>query len=328
MNPFLSIQIPCRTVIRKPAIKKPAIGKLIIRKLKKKNLIRFFLPLLFVLSFLPKLSAQGIPDYAIQGFYEYPIIPDFNTMFYGARFEFNFAGIREVNILNAVNFKHRISSTNDYFPDNVYNISYRILLFNPKILIQNVVSSNSTKPFQNMDDIANMFMAGYNFSNSENIALYIGLIVMKPFPFLGKEFDGIPIPFVFFAYQTNDFSVRILPLDLKWTPKTWVEVRLYGFFNQIKFNTFFYVTGSIYMGPEVEFNVESIRDANRVNKDESIRLMNLQLGARFYIYYFDLFIGYALLNQYEIVTRGKTGAKNKVKPGGGFDFDVGFRFEF
>ena len=286
--------------------------------------------LLVVYSNLFAQNRGGLTPFALKGSYEYPVIPDFFTMIYSVGVDFNFYYLRDVSIFNSILFQHRISSTDDYFPDNVYGVSYRLLLFNHRILILNAISSNSTKPFQSIHGISNQFVAGYNFLNFENLSLYVGLAVFKPIPFLGEDFNGIPLPFALVMYRNYYFSIRFPPLDLKWTPKKveWLEIQLKGFLSDALLRIFFHVNDFIYMGPELEYKTESLQDASRQNKKESIRLMYLQVGARFYIYSVNIFVGYSFFNEYSIRTPGKSGGQNTVKPGGAFDFDLGFRFVF
>ena len=115
-----------------------------------------------------------------------------------------------------------------------------------------------------------------------------------------------------FIYMTENFLFIPFPFIIDFRPLPLVQIYLNLFIDQARFYTFLQLANSISLGPLLELNIDTLQ----YQKYSDVQLIDFQIGGKFRIYFFHLFLGHFFFN------------RNATKTGSGFNLNIDFYYNF
>jgi hypothetical protein len=196
-------------------------------------------------------------------------------------------------------FNYRNTTDSKYFPVDLYQIRYSLSGENEKNWLKFNVNTNSDIPFYSIDTINFGFNGGWTFWQKRNHSLIFGLFYRFISPFLG----GLPIPFVYYKYQSKNVYL-LFPFVFRYQiNKTNSFLLTYFPVRNIKISYKYSPIRPFVISFEGEIKLYTYYLAHRKNKDELLFYERKIIGIRpsFFIsrkFMLSGFVGYSFNGKY------------------------------
>ncbi len=196
-------------------------------------------------------------------------------------------------------FDYRNTGNSEYFPVDLYKVSYSISGETEKKWLKFGLNSFSDVPFYSLDTVNLIFNGGWTFWEKGNHSLIFGLFYESLSSFLG----GFPLPVVYYKYRSKNVYL-LFPFIFHYNLNeknsfliTYFPVR------NIKVSYIFHPIRPFVVSFEGEIKLHIYYLAHRKNKDELFFYETKRLGVRptFYMnHHFRIsgFLGYSFNGKY------------------------------
>ncbi len=285
---------------------------------------------LFILFFLiicDNLSFAHKPN-ELSGFFEYQPADNFDSKKFGASIGFSLFDGLGAEFSNVLKGHSRVTDlSGGYLPKYIYDITYIFEVKSKKIWIIGDFGSKSDKPFHSGDELVYGGFGVYDLLNNRSHSLYVGVFYLSIFDIPG--IPDIPLPIILYQYRSkNFFLMGPYPFIVKWKLSDSFSYEhtlgLAESMISLKYN----ITPRFSMAVEGHFVQETILLADRVNKNEAIRLDIGKAGISMSWLPVTAFVGYAFNGSYYTSETIFSTKNNKIDIDNSIIFSISLKTPF